>query len=118
MQNEYPTVKSWRGLRQGSMGRYRIEYLPLAYEDLEDIFNYIVADNPVTAADPLDKIDSSVLHLEEFPDIGVNPKNRRLLNKGYKILIIDDYLVFYVVVDDIVEIRRIISGKRNYTNLL
>lgn len=100
------------------MGNYSVEYLPLAYDDLEDIFTYIVADDPEAAATLLNEIDAAILHLEDFPDMGVIPKNRRLANKGYKILIVNAYLVFYVVAGDIVEIRRIVSSKRNYTKLL
>jgi addiction module toxin, RelE/StbE family len=100
------------------MAKYNIEYLPLAYEDLEDIFTYIVEDDPEAAANLLNEIDSAILHLEDFPDMGLTPKNQRLANRCYKMLIIDDYLVFYVVVGDTVEIRRIVSGKRNFAKLL
>ncbi|MDD3364663.1 MAG: type II toxin-antitoxin system RelE/ParE family toxin [Syntrophomonas sp.] len=100
------------------MGKYSVEYLPLAYDDLDDIFSYIVADDPEAAATLLDEIDAAILHLEEFLDMGVTPKNRRLANKGYKMLIVNAYLVFYVVIGDIAEIRRIVSSKRNYTKLL
>ncbi|GMB01954.1 type II toxin-antitoxin system RelE/ParE family toxin [Pelosinus sp. IPA-1] len=100
------------------MAKYSVEYLPLAYDDLEDIFTYIVADNPEAAAALLIEIDVAILHLEDFPEMGVNLKNRRLSNKGYKMLVVNDYLVFYVVVGTIVEIRRIVSSKRNYTKLL
>lgn len=51
--------------------------------------------------------------------MGVVPQNRRLTKKGYRILIVDNYLVFYVLLDnETVEIRRIISGKRDYDFLL
>ncbi len=100
------------------MDKHYVEYLPLAYEDLEEIFTYIVAYDPGAAANLLNEIDLAILNLEYFPNMGVTPKNRRLANKGYKMLVINDYLVFYVVVGDIVEIRRIVSGKRNYTKLL
>ena len=100
------------------MGKYSVEYLSLAYDDLDDIFTYIAADDTGAAAALLDEIDIAILHLEEFPDMGVNIKNRRLANKGYKMLVVNDYLVFYVVDGDVVEIRRIVSSKRNYTKLL
>jgi len=35
-----------------------------------------------------------------------------------KTLIVNAYLVFYVEAVDIIEIRRIVSSKRNYTKLL
>ena len=100
------------------MAKYSVEYLPMAYDDLDDIFTYIATDDPGLAIKILDEFDIAILHLEEFPDMGVNIKNRRLANKGYKMLMINDYLVLYVMVTNIIEIRRIISSKRNYTKLL
>ncbi|MFZ5634181.1 MAG: type II toxin-antitoxin system RelE/ParE family toxin [Bacillota bacterium] len=55
------------------------------------------------------------MRLEDFPLMGAVPKNRRLTRQGYRILIVDNFLVFYVLLDNgTVEIRRIISGKRDY----
>ena len=53
------------------MGKYSVEYLPLAYDDLEDIFTYIVADDAEAATTLLNEIDAAILHLEDFPDMGV-----------------------------------------------
>ena len=98
--------------------KYKIEYLPSSAKDLTEIVDYIKIDSPQSALNFLDKIDESISRLEQFPFIGVIPKDIRLQSLGYIILIIDNYLVFYVVFDDIVEIRRIISGKRKYEFLL
>ncbi|EGO62748.1 addiction module toxin, RelE/StbE family protein [Acetonema longum DSM 6540] len=65
-----------------------------------------------------DEIEQAILTLEEFPYRGANPKNRRLAAKGYKMLIVNDYLAFYVVIGDAVEIRRIVSSQQNYAKLL
>jgi len=94
--------------------KYKIEYLPSSAKDLTEIVDYIKIDSPQYVLNFLDKIDESISRLEQFPFIGVIPKDIRLQSLGYRILIIDNYLVFYVVFDDIVEIRRIISGKRKY----
>ena len=98
--------------------KYKIEYLPSSAKDLTEIVDYLKIDSPQSALNFLDKIDESISHLEQFPFIGVIPKDIRLQSLGYRILIIDNYLVFYVGFDDIVEIRRIISGKRKYEFLL
>jgi addiction module RelE/StbE family toxin len=98
--------------------KYKIEYLPSSAKDLTEIVDYIKIDSPQSALNFLDKIDESISRLEQFPFIGVITKDIKLQSLGYRILIIDNYLVFYVVFDDIVEIRRIISGKRKYEFLL
>ena len=100
------------------MGKFSVEYLPIAIDDLEDIFNYIAGDDSNSASAFLNEIDMAILHLEEFPEMGSTPKVRRLMNKGYRMLIINEILVFYVLIGNIVEIRRIISSKRNYAKLI
>jgi len=96
--------------------KFRIEYLPIAEKDLIDIFEYILSDNPSAATSFLDQVDETISSLEDFPYMGVIPKDSRLKYLGYRILIVESYLVFYVVheTDDLVEIRRIIHGKRQY----
>jgi len=61
------------------------------------------------------RIEKNILKLENFPLIGIVPRIRHLALKGYRMLIVDDYLIFYVISSkEIIEIRRILSGKRNY----
>ena len=100
------------------MDKHRIEYLPIAVADLDDIFIFVADNSPQAALELIDRIDASIVGLESFPEMGLLAKSPRLARKGYRALIVDDYLVFYVVIDDVVEIRRIVSGKRNYAHLL
>lgn len=100
------------------MPKYQINITEIAEQDLFDTVEYIALDNPSAALQLADEIEQSILRLENFPLLGVIPKNRRLARKGYRILIVDDYLVFYVIDGETVEIRRIFSGKRNYIKLL
>ena len=100
------------------MGKYSVRYISSAVDDLENIFTYIAEDNTRAADNFLNEIDEAILHLEDFPNMGVIPKNRRIANKGYRYLIVNDYLVFYVIADDIIKISRIISSKRNYMKLI
>lgn len=97
---------------------YEIRYLRTAEGDLEDIFDYLVRDNPSAASATLDKFDHAISRLAQNPGLGVVPKDGRLKNLGYRMLIIGDYLVFYVVKARTVQIRRILHGARNYQFLL
>lgn len=98
--------------------KYRIEYLSIAERDLTEIIEYIKLDSPQSAIDLLDDIDKTISKLEYFSYIGKLPKDSRLQYLNYRILVVSNYLVFYVVTDDIVEIRRILHGKRKYEFLL
>jgi addiction module RelE/StbE family toxin len=98
--------------------KYRIEYLAIAAQDLTDIIEYITLDNPQSALKLLDEIDESISKLEDFPYMGIKPRDTRLQRLKYRILVVSSYLIFYVVKDDYVEIRRILHGKRKYQFLL
>ena len=100
------------------MDKHRVEYLPIAVADLDDIFIFVADNSPQAAMELIDRIDTSIAGLESFPEMGLIAKPPRLARKGYRVLIVDDYLVFYVLLDDIVEIRRIVSGKRNCAHLV
>jgi toxin ParE1/3/4 len=98
--------------------KYEIRYLPAAEQDLTDILNYIRQDNPTAAYKLIQEIDKVISGLEEFPNMSVIPKDLRLKGLNYRMLVIDNYLVFYCLKDPIVEIRRIIHGERKYSFIL
>jgi len=98
---------------------YKLRYLKLAQSDLLDIVDYISNQlcNPQAATHLVDKLDKAICCLEQFPFSGHLYKNTQKLEDEYRILVVENYLVFYVVCENIVEIRRIIYGKRNYEKL-
>lgn len=97
---------------------YEIRYLSTAENDLIDIVEYIKKDNPTAAISQLEKLDKSISQLALNPYLGVIPKDERLKKLGYRMLIVNKYLVFYVVKTETVQIRRIIHGSRRYSFLL
>ena len=97
---------------------YQIRYLGTAEADLLDIFEYIHNDKPSAAAKLLARFDESISRLSQNPYLGIIPKDDRLKQLGYRILIIDKYLVFYVVKIKTVQIRRVIHGARQYQIIL
>ncbi len=97
---------------------FEVRYLSTAVADLEDIFDYILQDNPSAAASMLEKFDAAISRLAGNPYLGVVPRDERLRRLGYRMLIIAEYLVFYVVKPHTVQIRRILHGARDYRFLL
>ena len=97
---------------------FNIRYLSTAERDLEDIFKYIKKDKPGAAATMLERFDQSISLLAKNPFIGLTPKNERLKKMGYRMLVIDNYIVFYIAKKTTVQIRRIIHGARQYSFLL
>jgi toxin ParE1/3/4 len=98
--------------------KFKINYLPIAEQDLTDIIEYIMNDDPPSAIAMLNRFDEAISVLELFPYSGTVPNDIRLQSLNYRLLIVENYLVFYVVIDGTVEIRRILHGKRKYSFLL
>lgn len=97
---------------------YEIRYLSTAQQDLLDIFTYIHRDNPAAAEALLGQFDSTIANLALHPFMGIVPKDDRLQRLGYRMLVVGRYLVFYVIKANVVQIRRVIHGSRNYQFLL
>lgn len=91
---------------------HRIVMLPRTVQDLEDIVDYLSQFYASTAIKQYDRI------IEEINDIPPCPNKYEEYRTGqyhntYRRMVVDDYLVFYVVMDDIIEIHRILHGKRD-----
>jgi plasmid stabilization system protein ParE len=71
-------------------GMYEIRYLKTAEKDLEEIFDDILSDRPTAAVLMLEKFGQSIARLGLNPKLGVVPKEVRLKDLGYRMLIIDD----------------------------
>lgn len=96
------------------MTRRTVVYLPAAQRDLNEAFEYIRKDSPGQAAAWLERIDEALGRLSAFPHSGVLPKDPHLAARGYRMVVIDQHLAFYVVLPRRVEIRRILHGRRRY----
>lgn len=93
---------------------YTIIYLPSAQEDLQDIVRYLKRDSSDQLEPFLQNLDHSISQLKKFPNKGIIPKDLRLQRLGYRILIVEKYLIFYVICGYDIEIRRIVHGSRGY----
>ena len=97
---------------------FTIRYLSTAQRDLFEILEYIKKDRPGAASGVMDKFDKSIGNLAASPELGIIPKDERLKRLGYRVLVVDKYLVFYVLKPKTVQIRRVIHGARRYSFLL
>lgn len=94
-------------------GKFEVRYLPIAVDDLNSIFDYISEKNIIAAEKFIDKLDSRIKLLEQQPQLGVVPRNIKLRSYGYRVLIVEVYLIFYIIKKKRIEIHRIIHGSRN-----
>ena len=98
--------------------RHSIRYLPVAVDDLVSIFDWIANDNPASADAFIRKLDQNILKLRNHPFLGRIPRDEKLKDFGYRVLIIESYLVFYMVRNKTVEIHRVIHGSRNLDDII
>ena len=102
--------------------KYKIIRTDKADEQLREIIFYIADDSGSTdiALNYLDKIETAIRRLEEFPMSGSIPRYSILRKQGYRALIAERHLVFYKVNEDakVVTIYAIVDGRREYRNLI
>ena len=101
------------------MENYDVILYPTAKQDLLDIIDYLNTLSPDAALlRYYDLLTEEIASLSRMPERCPRPKDLALAAKGYRYLIVKDYLVFYVVSGRTVQIRRILYGRRNYQALL
>ncbi len=100
------------------MEKYDVELLPAAYADLDEIFDYIMADNPQAAARMLDNIMQALRRLKNFPHSGAPLQDHPLKKFNFRMVIIEPYLAFYRFIDNKIYVYRVLHGMRNYPQLL
>lgn len=96
---------------------YKIVILPVAEHDLDSIVDYLNGFYPSTAVRQYDRLVEAILTLEEYPNKfeEYRPGQYHYI---YRKMVVDDYLVFYVVEETEVVIHRILHGTRDISRYL
>ena len=100
---------------------YILRYLPIAKQDLADAINYILNEfqNPIAAENTLNKIEQGILQrLEDGPESFAIWPSTKKRECPYRRINVGNYTVWYVVIDNVMEIRRIQPASRNEENFL
>ena len=100
------------------MDSYEVRIYPAAIQDLLDIIDYLNNLSPDAALRYYDLLTGQIASLAQLPERCPRPKDLALAAMGYRVLIVENYLVFYVVSGRTVQIRRILYGRREYRALL
>ena len=100
------------------METYKVKIYPTAKQDLLEIIDYLNTLSSTAALRCYDLLTEEIASLSHMPERCPRPKDLALAAKGYRYLIVADYLVFYMVVGDTVQIRRILYSRRDYKMLL
>jgi toxin ParE1/3/4 len=93
----------------------RIEPSRAALADFDALYDYIARDNPRAAAQVLRTLDRSIQLLAVQPKLGRVFRHRR---HRLRLLTHGEYLVFYRERPGVIEIVRVIHGRRNIPDIL
>lgn len=95
--------------------KYRLQYLPLFGQDLMQTASYItnVLKNPDAAEKLVDDVETAILErlntplaFEPYPSV----KKRKY---PYYRIYVRNYVIYYVVIGDVMEVRRFLYGARD-----
>lgn len=101
---------------------YDLRLTPKASDDLDEIYEYIPNNlhNLKAAVRLMSEMETNLLRLKDFPLSGSLRNDEFLRKKGYRKLIVENYIVFYLVNESEkqVVVMRVLYGSRKYENLI
>jgi hypothetical protein len=102
--------------------KYSVEFTANAVSDLEQIYLYIANElfNPDAAQRLLDKFEKQIMVLRSYPLSSNLVQDTFLRKKGYRKLVVENYLIFYLVdeISNKVRIMRVLYGGQQYERYL
>jgi addiction module RelE/StbE family toxin len=97
--------------------KYKVQFLQTALDDLEDIILHIARNNKTAAMKMHDKVVAAAYRLETFPKLGITVPDDKMRDRGFRMLIIEKYILFYKIYDDKINILQLVHGSRDYPKL-
>ncbi len=99
---------------------YELRFLPLFEKDLEEIIDYIACrlKNPIAAEKLIDAVEKAIFDRLPFAEAFEQYPSKRDRQYPYYRIQVKNFTVFYVVIGNVMEVRRILYGKRNMPKLL
>lgn len=81
------------------MDKYSVILYPRAFRDIDDIYAYIALEkmSPENAKGQTDRIWDAIKSLEQLPESHQDRLVGRFAGKGYKQLIVDNYIVIFKI---------------------
>ena len=87
-------LQNWR---KNILDKYKVKVNPRAIRELDHIYEYIVNEKlaPENAKGQVDRIKKNILSLDTFPQSHQERNEGRYAGKGYRQLLIDNYIVIF-----------------------
>lgn len=96
--------------------KLQLVIFPLAQADLEQIFDYIAVElcNPTAAIKLINDFENGFDLVCQFPESCPLINNEYVNDKSLRKLIVNNYIAFYRVKNNQIQVIRVLYGMRNY----
>lgn len=101
--------------------KYTIEVLPAALNDMTEIVSsFIMFGSKQGAVRIKDKLNKALEQILTYPYSGMSVPEPKLSRLGFRMIVIEKYLMFCKVFEDEKKIifYRVLNGRRNYPTLM
>lgn len=100
--------------------KYQLNIFPWARLDMEQIFNYIAVElcNPTAAIGLINDFEKALENVCTFPEKCPFINNEYVKDKSLRKLVVNNYIAFYRIRDNEIQVVRVLYGMRNYETLL
>jgi len=99
------------------MDEYNVILSSCARSDFHDVIDHMNILPPEAATRSFDFFMEKMAFLEASPNSSPLARDAQLRLRGYRLFPVDNYIVFYVIRGNVVEIRRILYARRQYERL-
>lgn len=84
------------------MNKYKVQINPKAIRELDSIYKYIATEKlaPENAKRQVNRIKTAILKLDTFPQSHQERNEGRYTEKGYRQLLIDNYIAIFKIDED------------------
>ena len=100
--------------------QYELRILPLFEDRLQETADYIAfqLQNPVAALRFVDAVETAILERLTSPESFEPYHSKKDREHTYYTIPVKNYLVFYVVIGNVMEVRTLIYARRNLPELI
>lgn len=85
---------------------------------MTELVAYIAAERTSAAIAIAGRIEKCLKLLSKHPHLGRVPNDEHLVGMGYRLLVAENYLIFYTLEQETILVHRILHGARDYLRLL
>ena len=99
---------------------YELRVLPLFEEKIQEEADYIAFHlrNPIAAGNFIDAVEAAVYERLKAPEAFEPYRSKKDRKHVYYAIPVKNYLVFYVVIGNVMEVRTLVYSRRNLPDII